>query len=215
MRSNQLVEKTIGGLHSHLESKLNQIQLSSHKPILDIGCGSGAWLSRLSNLGYTNLHGIDIDRNSFQLKNVVFTEANIDYETPNLNNQFSLITAIEVIEHLENIGNFFKFVTTNLSPDGVLMITTPNIHSLTCTTRFMLTGNLSQFDSKGDIGHIYPVLLHTLHKIMARYDLTIFDTWSFPELEVTSSRLFTKIGSSFLRLFIKDNLPGDTLCLLI
>lgn len=182
MSSNQLIEKTIGGLHRHLESKLKSIQLLSDAPILDIGCGSGAWLHRLSNLGYTNLHGIDIDRNSFQLQNVTFTEANIDYETPDLNNQFSLITAIEVIEHLENIGNFFKFVANNLSPDGFLLITTPNIHSLTCKARFLLTGNLSQFDSKGDVGHIHPVLLYAFRKIATRYNLEISTTWCFPEV---------------------------------
>ena len=215
MTYDRLIEKTIGGLHAHLEKILNQIQLLSDAPILDIGCGSGAWLNRLSRLGYTNLHGIDIDKNSFHLQHINFSEVNIDYQNPNLDKKFSLITAIEVIEHLENVGNFFKFIENNLSPDGVALITTPNIHSLACKARFLLTSNLSQFDSKGDVGHIYPVLVYTLRKILNRYNLEISTTWCFPEGGVKSSRLITRIVSKILRLFIKDELPGDTLCFLV
>lgn len=216
MPYNQLIEKSIGGLHSHLEKRLSQIQLPLDAPILDIGCGSGAWLNRLSHLGYKNLYGLDIDRSSFKLEGINFVESNIDYEKATFGTKFSLITAIEVIEHLENPGNFCRFIAESLAPNGILLLTTPNIHSLTCKTRFLITGNLSQFDPKGDVGHIYPVVLYAFRKIMARYDLEIFDNWCFPELGgTTSSRTLTRLGAKLIRTFIKDDLPSDNLCLFI
>jgi cyclopropane fatty-acyl-phospholipid synthase-like methyltransferase len=37
------------------------LNLGSDAAILDVGCGSGAWLSRLHGCGYTNLTGFDGD----------------------------------------------------------------------------------------------------------------------------------------------------------
>jgi ubiquinone/menaquinone biosynthesis C-methylase UbiE len=50
MSEKQLSERTISGLHKNLSQSLPQITYDT--AVLDIGCGTGAWLERLSKLGF-------------------------------------------------------------------------------------------------------------------------------------------------------------------
>ena len=214
MIENQLLERTVPGLHEALIQSLPK--LSYDTPILDIGCGSGAWLERLAKAGYNSLHGIDQDVNQFETKKATCSAANLDYDDLGLGNQkFGLITAIEVIEHLENPGRIFYHVAKHLEPDGYFLVTTPNIHSVGCRLRFLVTGNLKSFDSKGDQTHIYPVLLTALNRVLPRYSLKIVKKWGYPAKGSLISRPSTQIIASLLEAIFPNPDPGDTLCLLI
>jgi len=59
MLSQKLSERTISGLHEALIQVLPNIDCDTQ--ILDIGCGTGAWLERLSNQGFKELYGIDLN----------------------------------------------------------------------------------------------------------------------------------------------------------
>lgn len=214
MNENQLLERTIPGLHEALIQSLPN--LSYDTPILDIGCGSGAWLDRLASKGFYCLHGIDQDTAQFQTKKATCSQANLDYDDLGLGEQkFGLITAIEVIEHLENPGRLFYHVNRYLQPQGYCLITTPNIHSVGSRLRFLITGNLKSFDAKGDSTHIYPVLLTALNRVLPRYSLSIVQKWGYPTKGSLVSRQSTQIITNFFELLFPNSDPGDTLCLLI
>jgi SAM-dependent methyltransferase len=74
--------------------------------------------------------GIDLDVQGIKMLrekgfNVVYGNA----ENFNLGSQFDVIIAGEVIEHLDNPGIFLENVRRHLRDEGILIITTPNVHS--------------------------------------------------------------------------------------
>lgn len=213
MSNSQLSERTISGLHDELVKSLPK--LAWNTPILDIGCGTGAWLERLARTGFSNLHGIDIDIQQFKTERATVSQANLDYDNLNLGHKFGLITAIEIIEHLENPGCLFSLIQKNLDENGYFLLTTPNIHSISCRLKFLITGKLASFDEKGDRTHIYPVLLDSLHRILPRYSLHIVKKWGYPDKGSLIYRNSTKYISNLLESLLPNESPGDTLCLLI
>lgn len=205
----------VPGLHKFLIDSL-PTSITHSSQVLDIGAGAGAWIERLGNSGFHNLYGIDKDVQRFQATKGQFIAADLDYQDSILPDQtFDLITSIEVIEHLENPGRLFYHVSKLLAPNGYLLLTTPNLHSVICRLRLLLTGNLRQFDAKGEPTHIYPVFLTPLKRLLDLHGLEIVETWTFPETTTATSRPAFKLLSSVVTLFIHDELPGDILCLLI
>ncbi len=214
MNVKSLPERTIQGLHDALICKLPD--LSPDTPILDIGCGTGAWLDRLANQGFRSLHGIDLDIEQFATSKATCSQANLDYDDLGLDDQkFNLISAIEIIEHLENPGRLFYYASKHLGDDGYFLMTTPNIHSVSCRLKFFLTGKLASFDEKGDQTHIYPVLLEALSRVLPRYSLEIVEQWGYPTKSSVIYTGSTQVLSTLFKLFVPDKVPGDTLCLLI
>ena len=210
----QLIERTIAGLHEDIVRKLPDLDRSVR--ILDIGCGTGAWLQRLSSIGYYNLCGIDQDVSQFQAVGPTCFQADMDYDDLGLEGRkFDLITAIEVIEHLENPGRLFYHVARRLDAQGWFLLTTPNIHSVNCRLRYLITGKLKSFDEKGDPTHIYPVLLTALNRVLPRYGLRVERQWGYPENGSLVSRPITRLASALFERFLPQEAYGDTLCLLI
>jgi 2-polyprenyl-3-methyl-5-hydroxy-6-metoxy-1,4-benzoquinol methylase len=214
-----LEERTIGGLHKTLLDRVKVLpKLSIDTSILDIGCGTGAWLDRLASSGFRDLHGLDRDVRQFGTIRATCSKVDLDTATDLglSDRKFGLITAIELVEHLENPGRLFFHVAQHLSEDGVFLMTTPNIHSVLCRFRFLLTGKLKQFDSKGDATHIYPVLLESLLRILPRYRLVIVDKWPYPrDGGSITSRPMVKAAAGILELLLPNDDPGDVLCLMI
>jgi SAM-dependent methyltransferase len=214
-----LEERTIVGLHEFLLEKVKALpNLSIDTPILDIGCGSGAWLDRLARSGFRTLYGLDRDTSQVGTVHATCTEADLDIATDLglSDRKFGLITAIELVEHLENPGRLFFHIARHLSDEGVFLMTTPNIHSVICRLRFLLTGKLKLFDEKGDEGHVFPVLLASLYKILPRYRLMITHKWPYPvNGRSIISRPTLKAIAGVLELILPNSDPGDILCLMM
>jgi SAM-dependent methyltransferase len=210
-----LTERTLQGLHGHLIARLPSLPRDA--AILDVGCGTGAWLKRLSEDGFTNLWGIDRDLDGLGFAAATTAAADLDQDQlPFGDRKFDLITAIEVIEHLENPGRLYRLLSQYLKSTGVALVTTPNIHSLNSRMRHLLTGKMGQFDEKGDPTHIIPVLLDGVERILPRYGLKLVARWGYPE--DGSSLLYRRplrILSRALRLVLPDAIPGDALCFIV
>ncbi|MHC5717406.1 MAG: class I SAM-dependent methyltransferase [Nostoc sp.] len=214
MSENKLLERTILGLHNALAQSLPSISYDT--PVLDIGCGTGAWLERLSKLGFMHLHGIDLDEKQFSTQKATCSQANLDYDDLGLGERtFGLITSIELIEHLENPGRLFYHVEKHLNDDGYFLLTTPNIHSISCRLKFLTTGKLASFDEKGDPTHIYPVLLNCFYRILPRYSLEIVKKWGYPLTGSLIYRSRTRLLSGLMEIFLPSQVSGDTLCMLL
>lgn len=215
MPEGQLIERTIEGLHETLLHSLPD--MSYDTPVLDIGCGTGAWLERLANAGFTNLYGIDKYAEQIGTKKATCWAADIDWDN-NLglgDRKFGLITAIEVVEHLENPGRLYYYVSKHLDERGYFLMTTPNIHSIDSRLKFMLTGRLKSFDYKGDRTHISPVLLTCMERMLPRHSLQIVKKWGYPNRGSLVSRPSTKMISALFKSIFKEEYYGDTLCLLL
>jgi len=208
-------EKTTPGLHDCLIKHLPLMDKSTN--ILDIGCGTGAWLNRLFDLGYKKLYGIDKDISQLLFPHATIQKVDIDIACPDFGNMnFGLISAIEVIEHLENPGRLIFFVSKLLEKDGFFLLTTPNVHSIETRLRFFARGQLYHFDPPADSTHINPVFLTGFKRLLKKYNLDIVEIWGYPEIGYKSKiRKSARIISNILRMFLQELISGEIMCLLI
>jgi SAM-dependent methyltransferase len=71
--------------------------------------------------------GVDIDAEGVEvLREMGYSVQCADVQTMNLQKLFDIIIAGELIEHLENPGQFLRNMARHLSKNGVLFLTTPN-----------------------------------------------------------------------------------------
>ena len=221
-----LAERTIPGQHEALLSVIQTLPgISRASPILDLGCGTGAWLKRLYGAGYRNLYGIDHDCGGFGASEVAhFVTADLDTlhrvdQTGEAN--FGLVTIIEVIEHVANPGHLVELAARAVAPDGWLLITSPNIYSLRARVRFLVRSGMPFFEKKAnpisvEPDHIHPVVLEAYErKIFTPLNLSLDRIWTFPAIGSNGSRWFARLAARMLRLAVSDGLSGDTLCLLL
>jgi 2-polyprenyl-3-methyl-5-hydroxy-6-metoxy-1,4-benzoquinol methylase len=105
--------------------------------LLDVGCGSGAFLARMSRLGWVG-HGVEPDSNSADLAERLpgVTVHRCTLENAGFpDDHFDAITLNHVIEHLESPEKTLREISRVLKPGGVVVITTPNITGL-CHRKF-------------------------------------------------------------------------------
>lgn len=214
----KLHERANAGLHDHIEAAIKRLCPQTHASILDVGAGTGAFLSRLKAAGYSQLHGIDIALPAEPTPGVQFHELDLDTgRLPFEDASIQLISSIEVIEHIENPGALFKELSRILAQDGVLLMTTPNVHSLEARIRFLLLGRLKQFDDLSDPTHMYPVFLFAFQRLLGRYDLEIAERWGFPVdgSSPTSRGSLKALATALRTLGVASEVAGDHLCMLI
>jgi 2-polyprenyl-3-methyl-5-hydroxy-6-metoxy-1,4-benzoquinol methylase len=49
-------------------------------PVLDVGCGTGAWLERLASEEFGILYGVDTDTEQFATEKAVCLQVNLDLD---------------------------------------------------------------------------------------------------------------------------------------
>src|SRR5271170_5687643 len=122
MPRKQLTEFRVDGRqHEELLRAIKGLEgLDSSTPILDLGCGTGAWLARLADAGFKDLTGIDRDVENFGAQDVArFTALDLmsGDRVPELEGfSFGLVTVIEVIEHVANPERIIKVAAQCLAP---------------------------------------------------------------------------------------------------
>jgi SAM-dependent methyltransferase len=109
---------------------------SAGRKILDIGCGTGYGTARLSASGAFAC-GLDVAPDAAAAAQKEYGNANTKYlaasatAIPFANQVFDLITAFEVIEHIENWDALLAEAARVLKTSGVLFVSTPNIEYYT------------------------------------------------------------------------------------
>lgn len=108
-----------------IDAIINNIQNYNEKRLLDIGCGSGYFLSTISKY-IPNSMGIESHEYSNKKYNNI---KNCDIFNNGLeNNSFDIITALDVIEHIENENQFLneiKRLLCNFHGGGKIVLTVP------------------------------------------------------------------------------------------
>lgn len=203
-----LEERAVKGLHDALAAELTSMPRNT--PVIDLGCGSGAWVQRLRAMGFTDVTGADLHPPTGFIRANIEDRLDLDPDR-----RYGLVTAIEVIEHLGAPGRLLENAAALMAPEGRLLLTTPNIHSLRARTRFLLTGRLPSFDDKGDPTHVSPINVFGLQRMAERHGLFIERSWTYPERGTHIFGPATRFIAALMSPFAPNALPGDNLCVVI
>ncbi len=110
---------------------LNDItSLSISEKILEVGCGEGIILQKLKELGFSSVHGIDINENAIKKAKGKGINAypmrlnDFVRKFPELT--FNAIAFFHLLEHLENPYDFLVCVNSILKDRGFIFLSIPN-----------------------------------------------------------------------------------------
>jgi 2-polyprenyl-3-methyl-5-hydroxy-6-metoxy-1,4-benzoquinol methylase len=148
----------------------------------DLGSGPGAMAARVASFGCDVL-AVDRSAEGFEAGLPHFA---LDFDQNDFASQlgpasFDLITAIEVIEHVESPIGFLRNIRRLLSPGGVALITTPNVDSLPARAKFLLTGKIRTMDEFSEPTHISPIFWDLLNRqFLTRAGLRVREHFLFP-----------------------------------
>lgn len=173
--------------------------------ILDIGCGGGDTLKMLKDGDYQNISGFDIDNyvKYGDLKNYVKTGDLNFSKMPFPDKSFNLITAFQVMEHLENPFHFERECSRLLKPGGVLILSIPSGQSLWSRISYFVRNNVTGYDLINN--HITFLLADVFKKIFLKdfaIDRLLYDRGFIPYLpglKLPPHKLFSKRVCYFLK----------------
>lgn len=178
--------------------------VSNPKKILDIGCGLGYFLEATKKYGY--------DSAGFEMSHWAANNVREHLHIPVYENDMSsipenydIITAWDVIEHVPDSHAFFNACTKLLNPEGIIVITTGDFSSLTAK----LSGKRWHLFNLPE--HLYFFTKNSIEILAEQNNLKILKI-SYPNLYYPLSyireRLTKKLGIKIpFALFDKINLP--------
>jgi SAM-dependent methyltransferase len=119
------------GIFKRLQFAREVVGRTRPRHVLDIGCGSGMQLTAPLAAAFPDVEflGVDTDagvirfaRERNHLPNLRF----LSYDELDNRQQFGLVIASEVIEHVEDPIEFLQRIKRSLSSDGTILLTVPN-----------------------------------------------------------------------------------------
>ena len=138
-------QKRYQQLHQLINHYNPKLFFSSPKYLLDIGCGSGNFLSVASQNGWevtgSELSSIAVQKANQMIENTVLTGDILSLDLPD--NYYDLITIYHVIEHLIDPISTLEKIKSHLKPQGIAFIETPNIKSLGSKIRGQKWSNIT------------------------------------------------------------------------
>jgi 2-polyprenyl-3-methyl-5-hydroxy-6-metoxy-1,4-benzoquinol methylase len=156
---------TNSGLHEYVEQQVLSKYARAGNRAADLGSGPGAMAERLRSLG-CEVTAADRSASDFEagLPHVTIDFDQFDFASQLGLQAFVVITAIEVIEHVESPIGFLRNIGRMLAPGGVAVVTTPNVDSLPARLKFLLAGKIRTMDEFGEPTHISPIFFDLLQR---------------------------------------------------
>ena len=203
---------TIAGLHDYVVEEVLRRFASPGQMAIDLGAGSGALAVRLRALGW-NTRAADINERGYK--------ADVPFAKVDLNDRgfaaqlgegtFSLVSAVEVIEHVESPISFLRNVGRLLKPGGVAVITTPNVDNAPARMKFLLTGKVRTMDEHSEPTHISPIFWDLfVRQYLPRAGLKLADHLLYPPRGYKLTRTGYAVAARPLTWFLSgDCLQGD------
>ncbi|MGL4860548.1 MAG: class I SAM-dependent methyltransferase [Enterobacteriaceae bacterium] len=117
------------GYKSELITFMQKNNVGVNAKLLDVGCGTGWFLTLLSKNGYSNLTGLDISPDMLKvakqkLPNIDFIEKPI--QEVNSNIEYDAITCVGALHHMPDLERVCEKLFLLLRPGGMLIIHEPN-----------------------------------------------------------------------------------------
>ena len=119
-------------VYEHFHRYLWAAALASGRRVLDLGCGEGYGSAILAGTA-ESVRGIDVDaravehaRAGYVAPNLSFAEGSATDLSELGRGAFDMVVAFEVIEHVEEQEELLDQVRDVLSPDGLLVLSTPD-----------------------------------------------------------------------------------------
>jgi len=135
--------------------------------LADIGCGGGH-LWRALRPSFSRCVGVDALRYDDLPEAVEFVAADLDrLPLPLADQSADVVTAVEVIEHLENPRAFCRELARVAKPGGWVVVTTPNQLSLLSLLTLLLKNRFGAFQDSAYPAHITALLEVDLRRIAA------------------------------------------------
>lgn len=134
--------------------------------LLDAGAGDGTLAARLRDVGY-EVRATDLHPEAFRPADIPIEAADLNNGFPFASEQFDVVVATEVIEHLENPWFFLRELYRITRVGGIAIVSTPNLANVYVRAYFLLTGKLFNFldSAYRSIGHVTPVFLWNLERM--------------------------------------------------
>ena len=156
---------TNSGLHEFVAERVLTRFVRPGLKAVDLGSGPGAMAARLKDMGCEVL-AADLSAQGFEAN---LPHRTIDFNQPDFasvlgEHAFGLVTAIEVIEHVESPIGFLRNIGRLLSAGGVGVITTPNVDSVSARFKFLVAGKIRTMDEYGEPTHISPIFFDLLQR---------------------------------------------------
>jgi ubiquinone/menaquinone biosynthesis C-methylase UbiE len=123
----QVAEPMFEYVLSWLRFKKAEKYIKKNSVVADLGCGYNAqFLSRIAPFIKTGVgYDVDVTKNGLP-KNIILKKSDLDKKIDSKKSYYNCLTALAVLEHVENPEKFITKAKAMLQKNGELIITTPH-----------------------------------------------------------------------------------------
>lgn len=176
------------GVHEYTDQWLRN-NLGQNALIVEMGAGSGALTARLTDSKFV-VHPFDLDCTDWKFQTV--RAKNTDCNDPSWpkslpqNQPIDALIALELIEHLDSPKRFIQEAASALQSGKYLVISTPNLFSVTSLFKAVFKNEFFAFSSRArhESGHISPMPRFLIEEFLQESGFDIIHTQRAGSAEV-------------------------------